>query len=201
MRALGLLMQLSIIGGALEVDLLEDFCQQLQASGVPAQEVHIMPVGKFEKPENAMRTPIYNSGGGGDRNSSRKGGRGGGRCHRYDNAFTERQECSNMQGCHQLQIHLIVLTDNMMAHEMDRKLQTGEEEGFKDELRTAVQNNVNQWAQSDPSLEEWVKENETHKIFCHKIFGQVKIFRWGLKTRHTHKLQSTCFRAEQCLQS
>ena len=164
MRALGLLMQLSSIGGALEVDLLDDFCQQLQASGVPAQEVHIMPVGKFEKPENAMRTPIYNGGGGGDRNSSRKGGRGGGRCHRYDNAFTERQEWSNMQGCHQLQIHLIVLTDNMMAHEMDRKLQTGEEEGFKDELRTAVQNNVNQWAQSDPGLGEWVKENETLKI-------------------------------------
>ena len=66
MRALGLLMQLSSIGGALEVDLLDDFCQQLQASGVPAQEVHIMPVGKFEKPENAMRTPIYNSGGGGE---------------------------------------------------------------------------------------------------------------------------------------
>jgi len=52
----------------------------------------------------------------------------------------------------------------MMAHEMDRKLQTGEEEGFKDELRTAVQNNVNQWAQSNPSLGEWVKENETLKI-------------------------------------
>ena len=68
-----------------------------------------------------------------------------------------------MQGCHQLQIHLIVLTDNMMAHEMDRKLQTGEEEGFKDELRTAVQNNVNQWAQSDPGLGEW-EENETLKI-------------------------------------
>ena len=80
-----------------------------------------MPVGKFKKPENAMRTPIYNGGGGGDRNSSRKGGRGGGRGH-SDNAFTEQQECSNMQGCHQLQIHLIVLTDNMMAHEMDRKL-------------------------------------------------------------------------------
>ena len=115
------MMQLNSIGGALEVHLLEDFCQQLQASGVPAQEVHVMPVGKFEKPENAMRTPIYNGGGGGDRNSSRKGGRGGGRFH-SDNAFTEQQECSNMQGCHQLQIHLIVLTDNMMAHEMDRKL-------------------------------------------------------------------------------
>ena len=49
---------------ALEVDLLDDFCQQLQASGVPAQEEHIMPVGKFEKPENTVRTPIYNSGGG-----------------------------------------------------------------------------------------------------------------------------------------
>ena len=71
-----------------------------------------------------------------------------------------------MQGCHQLQIHLIVLlvTDNMMAHEMDRKLQTGEEEGFKDKLRTAIQNNVNQWTQSDPGLGEWVKENDTLKI-------------------------------------
>ena len=59
---------------------------------------------------------------------------------------------------------MIVLTDNMMAHEMDRKLQTGEEEDFKDELRTAVQNNVNQWAQSDPGLGEWVKENETLKM-------------------------------------
>ena len=39
-----------------------------------------------------------------------------------------------------------------------------EEEGFKDELRTAVQNNVNQRAQSDPGLGEWVKENETLKI-------------------------------------
>ena len=65
---------------------------------------HIMPVGKFKKPENAMRTPIYNCIGGGDRNSSRKDGRGGGKGHRYDKAFTEWQECSNMQGCHQLQI-------------------------------------------------------------------------------------------------
>ena len=45
-----------------------------------------------------------------------------------------------------------------------QKAQTCEEEGFKDELRTAVQNNVNQWAQSNPSLGEWVKENETLKI-------------------------------------
>jgi len=97
------MMQLNSIGGTLKVDLLEDFCQQLQESWVPAQEVHIMPVGKFEKPENAMRTPIYNGGGGGDRNISREGGRGGIRGHRYDNAFTKRQECSNMQRCHQLQ--------------------------------------------------------------------------------------------------
>ena len=51
-----------------------------------------------------------------------------------------------------------------MAHEMDRILQAGEEQGFKDELRTAVQNNVNQWAQSDPCLGEWVEENEKLKI-------------------------------------
>jgi len=113
-----------------------------------------MPVGKFEKTENAMRTPIYNGGGGGDRNSSRKGGRGGGRGHRYDNAFTKRQEYSKMQGCHQLQIHFVVLTDDMMAHEWDRKLHAGEEEGFKNELRTAVEDNVNQWAPSDPGLGE-----------------------------------------------
>jgi len=56
------MMQLSSIGGALQVDLLEDFRLQLQASRIRAQEVLVMPVGKFEKPENAMRTPIYNGG-------------------------------------------------------------------------------------------------------------------------------------------
>ena len=30
--------------------------------------------------------------------------------------------------------------------------------GFKEELRASVQTNVNQWAQSDPGLGEWVKE-------------------------------------------
>jgi len=125
-----------------------------------------MPVGKFERPENAMCTPIYNGGGGGggDLNSSCGGGRGGGRGHRYDNAFTERQERSNMQRCHQLQRHFVVLTDDTMAHEMERKLQAGEEEGFRDDLRTAVHNNINQWAQSDHGLGEWVKENEMFKI-------------------------------------
>ena len=49
----------SNIGGATEVNLVEDFHQQLQASGVPVQEVHVMPVGKFEKLENAMN--MYNS--------------------------------------------------------------------------------------------------------------------------------------------
>jgi len=36
--------------------------------------------------------------------------------------------------------------------------------GFKEELRASVQNNVNQWAQSDPGLGEWVKENSTLKV-------------------------------------
>ena len=36
--------------------------------------------------------------------------------------------------------------------------------GFKNELRASVQNNVNQWAQSDPGLVEWVKENGPLKV-------------------------------------
>jgi hypothetical protein len=264
MRALGSMMQLSNIGGATEVDLVEDFRQQLQASGVPVQEVHVMAVGKFEKPENAMN--MYNSGGG-DRNSSRGGGRGGGRGRAYGNASAERLERANMQGCHPLQRLFVVLTNDTVAREMERKLQAGEDEGnyltlsmkkggveikipvvlqavktddrrvhngdlsilprriptvqmakpvdkdtrgmvememgggggpndksgyygprgemfwneqkkqnvftyspkismsgFKEELRASVQNNVNQWAQSDPGLGEWVKENGTLKV-------------------------------------
>ena len=36
--------------------------------------------------------------------------------------------------------------------------------GLKEELRALVQNNVNQLAQSDPSLGEWVEENGTLKV-------------------------------------
>ena len=126
MRALALMMQLSNIGGATEVNLVEDFHQQLQASGVPVQEVHVMPVGKFEKPENAMN--MYNSGDG-DRNSSHGGGRGGGRGCAYGNASTKRLERANMQGCHPLQRLFVVLTNNTVAHKMERKMQADEDKG------------------------------------------------------------------------
>jgi len=36
--------------------------------------------------------------------------------------------------------------------------------GFKEELMALVQNNINQWAQSDPSLGEWVNEIGTLKV-------------------------------------
>ena len=85
-----------------------------------------MPVGKFEKPENAMN--MYNSGGG-DRNSSRGGGRRGERGRAYGNASAERLERANMQGCHPLQRPFVMLTNDTVAHEMERKLQAGEDEG------------------------------------------------------------------------
>jgi len=270
-RALGSMMQLGSIGGATEAALVEDFRQQLQANGIPVHEVHVMPVMKFEKPENAMSTYGSGGGGGGDRNSSRGGGRGGGGRGggrgTYVNAPTIRHERANMQGCHSLQRIFVVLTNDTGAHEMERKLQAGEEEGnyltlsmkkggvkiqipvvlnavktddrrtynsnvsivprriptlqiaepvdkdtvgmveiemgggggpndksgyygprgnvfwaaqkqnmvftyspnismtgFKNELKASVQNNVNQWAQSDPGLVEWAKENGPLKV-------------------------------------
>ena len=132
-RALGSMMQLGSIGGATEAALVEDFRQQLQANGIPVHEVHVMPVMKFEKPENAMSMYSSGGGGGGDRNSSRGGGRGGGGRGggrgTYVNAPTIRHERANMQGCHPLQRIFVVLTNDTGAHEMERKLQAGEEEG------------------------------------------------------------------------